>query len=460
MQDRLQAQHQHEARGQEQGCLVLPVAHVFGDAQLPDLHEIPLSAVAEARFPVVDQPSAHAEGIHEDAASKCHYTSQLRGACVGFVGGDVREEGLRHNENTQREHEPCPSVEEGAEGDASPDHVRDHRHDWVADDARVPVVHEPLGGRREAAIGVNDKVLDVIIHTPLTIVRHARAPDEPVQKHGQQRGRVGAKALDDIGVTLEHGIHAVVVAVAVRANRQEVLDDRFGGFQATGLDGPHQRGDRLGPDLDVQHPQGTLPAWRARNGLAQLLAGVPIDRLHDDRGAFVNHAREDAGDQVQRPTEGGLRHVVIREAAQDLYASRDEGAEQVRRDAITDVAQAQRGNVLHHALGLAVHVQRHRDYLVGNKVEPGSGLLEVVLASGRHHEELRIYLAADEHQRVLVKAREQPREGGFLRSRLAHQGHQHARDILPQPRPRDLVQGAPVRDERPQGCQHHRLVLR
>mmetsp|Transcript_60120 Transcript_60120/g.175673 ORF Transcript_60120/g.175673 Transcript_60120/m.175673 type:complete len:248 (-) Transcript_60120:1309-2052(-) len=245
---------------------------------------------------------------------------------------------------------------------------------------------------------------DVVVHPPHAVLGRARAPDEAVEERGEERWGVLREPLHDVRVPLEHGVHAVVVVVAVGPDGEQVHDDGPGGLEAARLDGPDQGRDGLRANLDVEHPEGPLASRRAGDGFPQGLGGVLVDGLHDDGGALGDHPREDPRHQAERPSEGFLRRVVLREGAHDLHAGGDEGPEELRGDAVADVPEAQRGDVLDHLVRVLVHLQGHRHDLVRDVVQPRGGLLEVVLSGRGQGEEGGVDVPADRAPRLLVQA--------------------------------------------------------
>ena len=70
----------------------------------------------------------------------------------------------------------------------------------------MPGQDEPLQGVGEGSLGAHGEVLTVVVHPPEPILRAARAPDEPVQDRGEQRGGVGTQHLEDVRVYLEERV--------------------------------------------------------------------------------------------------------------------------------------------------------------------------------------------------------------------------------------------------------------
>ena len=205
-----------------------------------------------------------------------------------------------------------------AHGDAAPDHASDETEYGMAHELGVLGLGDPLDGLREATMGVDEQVLHVVLHAAHALLRRAGAPDETLDEDREQAWGIQAQALDDIGVSLEERVHAVVVAVAVCAEGEQVHDDGIGGLHAAGLDGPQHRGDGLRADLDIQHPQGTLAARGTSDCLVQLLAGVLADRLPDDGGALADHVHR--GSRQQAEATGNLGRVVRNDGATHLNA--------------------------------------------------------------------------------------------------------------------------------------------
>mmetsp|Transcript_152113 Transcript_152113/g.486020 ORF Transcript_152113/g.486020 Transcript_152113/m.486020 type:complete len:294 (-) Transcript_152113:569-1450(-) len=290
-------------------------------------------------------------------------------------------------------------------------------------------------------------MLHVVVDPPEAVGRVPGAPHQAVEESRHQCLGLLDQDCDDVLVRVEQGVDAVVVPLSVRADGQEVDDDRLGRIQGARLDRPHQRRDRMRADLDVQHPQRTLATGRAADRLLQHLSAVGVDGLHHDCRALVDHARQDPRDQAQRPAEGLLRTIVFREHADDLHPSRHEGAEQFRRDAVANVTQAERRYVFDHLVRLLVDVQGHGDHLVRDPVQASRRLLEELLAGWRQRKELRVDLAANEAEPVFVQAAEKLSELLLLNRGLAPERLDHPRDILPEPRPRHLMLRAPVLDQ-------------
>ena len=102
----------------------------------------------------------------------------------------------------------------------------------MADDLGVFVVCEPLRRRREAPSFVHDEVLDIIVHAPQSVLCCPRTPGEPIEHDRQRASSLITEGLGDLWMPLEHGLQAVIVAVPVGADRQEVNDDASRRLQA------------------------------------------------------------------------------------------------------------------------------------------------------------------------------------------------------------------------------------
>mmetsp|Transcript_96227 Transcript_96227/g.201027 ORF Transcript_96227/g.201027 Transcript_96227/m.201027 type:complete len:203 (+) Transcript_96227:1401-2009(+) len=186
-----------------------------------------------------------------------------------------------------------------------------------------------------------------------------RAPDQPVQEQGKDRGAIRHEPLDDVRVPLEERIGAKVVTVTIRTNCQQILNDGRSSIQTASFQGPQQGRNRLGADLHVQDPQRSLPPRGAGDSSPQLPCGVRVDGLHSDGGTLHDDACQDSGHQVQGPSKGLQGLLRGCQGMDDSHTGRDKRPEEVCGNAVSNVAKAQGRNVFHHLLGLAIHVQRH-----------------------------------------------------------------------------------------------------
>mmetsp|Transcript_74220 Transcript_74220/g.210130 ORF Transcript_74220/g.210130 Transcript_74220/m.210130 type:complete len:248 (+) Transcript_74220:1033-1776(+) len=239
------------------------------------------------------EPLAQAAQVDEDPESKDEVELQLRPPILLFVVAQLQRRGPE-DEDDQRAEQPGLPVQEGAEGNPAPENVRHHGNHGVAHQLRIAVVDDPLEGLSKLLLRINNQVLHVVVDPPHAVCCGARAPDQAVKQRGQQRRGILAEPPHNVRMPLEQGVHAVVVPVAVGANGEEVNDHRSGRLQAAGLDGPEERRDGLGANLDVEHPQGALAAWRTGDGPLQLVAGVHVDGLHDNGRALGYDPHEDA----------------------------------------------------------------------------------------------------------------------------------------------------------------------
>mmetsp|Transcript_2921 Transcript_2921/g.7041 ORF Transcript_2921/g.7041 Transcript_2921/m.7041 type:complete len:213 (-) Transcript_2921:874-1512(-) len=212
----------------------------------------------------------------------------------------------------------------------------------MANELWISVINKPFQVLRESALCVHDHVLDVVDHAALTALSGPRSPNQAIQQDRKQGGCIHAETLHDVGMALEQNVHTEVVAIAVRADGQEVQEDGSGRLQAPGLDGPEDGRDGLRAHLHIQHPKGSLATRGARDSTSELSVGIGIDGLHDHSGALVDDARQDARNKVQAPSEGLLGSVVVSQGADDLHTGSDKGPKEVCGDSITDVAEAER----------------------------------------------------------------------------------------------------------------------
>mmetsp|Transcript_1970 Transcript_1970/g.5555 ORF Transcript_1970/g.5555 Transcript_1970/m.5555 type:complete len:264 (-) Transcript_1970:343-1134(-) len=258
MQDRLQAEHEDQEDRQKDTGKVLPIKQVLGKLQISEPLHVPRFDVLQRLLRMVVQTLPHAEDVDEHPACKYSFADGVTGLVVAILGTQIVQNGLRQDEDDKCEQEPCFSVQESPEGNPAPDQVGHHRQQRVAYDLWVPAICDPLDRWSEGAVGVDDEVLNVVVHATPPVLRHPRTPDQAVQQVGHQGRRIEAQAFDDVGMPLEQDVVAIVIAVPVCADGQQVLDDAFCGVKAAGLDGPEQWRDRLRAHLDIEHPKRSL----------------------------------------------------------------------------------------------------------------------------------------------------------------------------------------------------------
>mmetsp|Transcript_64252 Transcript_64252/g.184665 ORF Transcript_64252/g.184665 Transcript_64252/m.184665 type:complete len:327 (-) Transcript_64252:365-1345(-) len=326
---------------------------------------------------MMQEPTAQAAYVDEAAACEDYDMEELAYVLVGM------QNGLRCDENNQRKQEPHLPGEKLADGDTAPDEVHHHDRDRVNHEPGIPGVDEVPNRRSEPALAVDNQVPDIVIHTALAMLCGTGAPDQAVQQHRNQVRRIHAQTLHDIGMSLEECVHAVVVAIAVGADRQQVLNDGSGRNKAPRLNRPKHGRDRLGADTDAERDLSAQRTWSARHCLPQHLRRVGIDRPHHNGRALADDTGKNARNQSHPPSEGLKRVFVVDQRTDHLYASCNKGAEQFRRDAIAHMTQSKGRDVLDRLAWLTEYVIGHRDHLVGNEMKPSRRLLEIVLPRGR-----------------------------------------------------------------------------
>mmetsp|Transcript_1965 Transcript_1965/g.5524 ORF Transcript_1965/g.5524 Transcript_1965/m.5524 type:complete len:207 (+) Transcript_1965:1066-1686(+) len=197
MKNGLQAQHDKQDQRQRRPRCVAPVAQVGGYGYAAEAwDEVSIPDADRRPRDVVSQPLTHAADVDKGPGGEDD------GACAERVSGrlasaaerlpHVIHHGLGVDEHKQGEDEPRLPKKERAEGDTAPDKVCDHGDHGMADDLWVVVGGYPFDGRGELPLGVDNEVLDVIVHSSEAVFSNAGAPDQAVQEHRNQRGRVAA----------------------------------------------------------------------------------------------------------------------------------------------------------------------------------------------------------------------------------------------------------------------------
>mmetsp|Transcript_54878 Transcript_54878/g.158789 ORF Transcript_54878/g.158789 Transcript_54878/m.158789 type:complete len:337 (-) Transcript_54878:1259-2269(-) len=308
MKDRAEPQHNGEDRAQQQADHGVELEEVFGHLDTIHLDIVLRDDVESAALDVDTGQGGPTHRVNKEAEDKYQTTHDR---VVGlFRVQTAVEDGLREHKHHGRKQQPSFPVQEGPGGDARPNEVDDVRDDGVANHLWVLVLSEPLDRLRQLLVLVDDEVLAEVHDAPLAVLSQPGAPNEAVEQCRQQYRCIHAEPLDNVRVTLEERVNPVVVAVAVRPDRQQVLDDGACGVEAAGLDGPHERGDGLRTHGNAENPTRALAPWGASDGLVQVLAAVCINCPHDERRALVDHTRNNPGDQTEGPLEG-LRGVLV-----------------------------------------------------------------------------------------------------------------------------------------------------
>mmetsp|Transcript_76423 Transcript_76423/g.137893 ORF Transcript_76423/g.137893 Transcript_76423/m.137893 type:complete len:344 (+) Transcript_76423:1617-2648(+) len=324
----------------------------------------------------------------------------------------------------------------------------------------VLILHQPLQRLRELTFGIHDEVLDVVVDPPLSVLCQTRAPNEAVQERGQKRICLRAQALQDVRVPIEQVIATVVVVVTVGTDGQQVDEHGIRSRQATTLNGPVKRRNRLSPHCNVEHPHGSLATWRTSDGHPKLLCIVGVDCPHDYSRTLVDGPHKNSCDEAKGPPEAILCIVVRCHRAHHFHSTRHIRCKELGGNTIAYVSKAYARNILHTLSRVSVHFDGHLSHPVCEPVQPGGGLLEEVLPSRGQNEEPLVKLSAEIVLIVLRLAHEEALQRLLLRLGLPNQRLDHALHVGPKPGPGDLVRRVPVLGHhRSERSKHHCLEL-
>ena len=70
----------------------------------------------------------------------------------------------------------------------------------MANDLGLSEVREPLERLAELLLLVLDEVLHVVVRAPEALLCYAGAPDEPIEHHAQERGRIHTEPVHQLGM--------------------------------------------------------------------------------------------------------------------------------------------------------------------------------------------------------------------------------------------------------------------
>mmetsp|Transcript_129070 Transcript_129070/g.413586 ORF Transcript_129070/g.413586 Transcript_129070/m.413586 type:complete len:231 (+) Transcript_129070:1246-1938(+) len=227
----------------------LEEVHGDGHAKHPLDLTISVRLVDVTRM-LIDKPE-HGEDVIQETASEYAAAKPDREV---FRFPNLRKNGLPEHEENQAQDEPNSGTHEIPADDGVPELVGDYVQDFVGHDLGIGSPTEMGQSVGEVAILVDDEILHVVVRVPHSIRGQTRTPHEPIQEGEQQSRRLSAENLKDVWVPLEELLHAVVVALPVGTDRQQILDDGRRGVHASALQGPAQRGYALRSDLHEQQP--------------------------------------------------------------------------------------------------------------------------------------------------------------------------------------------------------------
>mmetsp|Transcript_4756 Transcript_4756/g.11585 ORF Transcript_4756/g.11585 Transcript_4756/m.11585 type:complete len:380 (-) Transcript_4756:1166-2305(-) len=314
---------------------------------------------------------------------------------------------------------------------------------------------------RKVFLVIMDQVLHVVVDPTHAVDSPAGAPSKPVHQREQQVGPLRAELRDDVRVPGEELLHAVVVPLPVRTNGKQIVQDGLRASHAATLQRPLQRRDTLRADLDQQQPSGTLAARGATDGLFQHPRGVNVNGLHDNRGALVDRRDQHLRDEAESPAEplDGVGVLVL--VVEDLDARGHEGPEELGRDRVAYMAEAERGDVIDHLPRIFEDLEGHLEHAVGDEVQASVGLLEVVLTHWCRGEELLVDGLANLEELILRHAVHHPGQGSLPNLGRTERLAEETLHVVPEPIPSNLVAGVPdLGQGAAQGGEHARLVLR
>mmetsp|Transcript_67414 Transcript_67414/g.195240 ORF Transcript_67414/g.195240 Transcript_67414/m.195240 type:complete len:277 (-) Transcript_67414:349-1179(-) len=216
---RLVRAHGREEQRQHEACKAIKVAQVAGEWYPQEAEGLPIAVAGGPPPRMAYQHAHHAEAVGDHPAAEDRDTNLdvLLRPCLG-------QDGLTEHEHEQAEQETQLGQDELPPHDTAPEGVRHQDNHGVGDDGlgfrRLRHGSETL---RNEALGVDDQVLHVVIHTSQTFLRRSRTPHEALEQHWQQGGCLFHQTPDDVLVAGEELVHAIVVALAVRADRKQVL---------------------------------------------------------------------------------------------------------------------------------------------------------------------------------------------------------------------------------------------
>mmetsp|Transcript_15600 Transcript_15600/g.36771 ORF Transcript_15600/g.36771 Transcript_15600/m.36771 type:complete len:310 (-) Transcript_15600:2195-3124(-) len=145
-------------------------------------------------------------------------------------------------------------------------------------------------------LGVTVEVFDEVVDAQAAVEHSLRVPHQPVEKVLHEVRRVRAQHRNQIRVRLEQPFAAVVVALAVCSDRENVPEHEARDVELPLADSPVE-GRRDSPvQFDLCHPRDPLASRRTLRGLLHFREVSVDQRDRDQVGAGVEGARDARGE--------------------------------------------------------------------------------------------------------------------------------------------------------------------
>mmetsp|Transcript_32545 Transcript_32545/g.84326 ORF Transcript_32545/g.84326 Transcript_32545/m.84326 type:complete len:1055 (-) Transcript_32545:344-3508(-) len=157
-------------------------------------------------------------------------------------------------------------------------------------------------------VGIPVELLHVVVHAAEALLAVTADPEVPVQKGGQQLGRLFHQQVADPGMLGPQQAAAVVVVLTVPADGEDVLEEHVRQVQLPLGDGPHDWRHHAVVHVNLERADDAALAWGDLQRAAKLVRAVGGERLGHEIAA--------GGDDV--PKDGGNVAVNVCPATLDL----------------------------------------------------------------------------------------------------------------------------------------------
>mmetsp|Transcript_92506 Transcript_92506/g.220153 ORF Transcript_92506/g.220153 Transcript_92506/m.220153 type:complete len:269 (-) Transcript_92506:1704-2510(-) len=248
-------------------------------------------------------------------------------------------------------------------------------------------LHDAAHRVGELPVFIYQQVLQVVVHASVAIDDNSRPPNHAVQHRREELRRIDGELPHDVRVPLEQIVQTVIVPGTIRADCDKILQHHLSGLQVARIYGHVQRRNGLGADRDIQNPHRPFRTRSIGQCTPYLLGIVCVDGLHDKSRTLLDGPHQELGNQAKRPPKGVCQIVVACQLLEDLCPAFNERIEEVRRDSIAHVSQAQGRDCIHSLDGLLVQIQRELDGLVRDEVQSCGRLFEVLFSTRGQLEE-------------------------------------------------------------------------
>mmetsp|Transcript_132843 Transcript_132843/g.283880 ORF Transcript_132843/g.283880 Transcript_132843/m.283880 type:complete len:207 (+) Transcript_132843:1082-1702(+) len=181
--DRFVSEHQNQRNQQQEANKVLLIQNVPRHRDMHAHRNVSGPHIAHHAQDVSRQEATQAEDVNEEPANEDRDALAL----IVLAFAYVYQDGLTRGEDYKVQEEPELSLQEAAESEPAPHEVCQRNQKRVANKLGILGFVDPLDGLRETSVGIHEQVPQVVVDPPVAVFRQARAPNQSIQEHRNER---------------------------------------------------------------------------------------------------------------------------------------------------------------------------------------------------------------------------------------------------------------------------------